>query len=291
MLGLANAGPAHNVAVRNLPNGSIINYRQSRYQQEINVKYIRTFGLTIVLFLNMTVNAAESTTIQDFKRCGADYGKFISQSTVQFPPIGFEAEGEVGQSLIATYNIDLMGEKFSYSFKEKVLFSGTYAGQEFNVEIYPQELPISIESGNYKLPPKSFSFQYKNDSSPRSGISKPDLLISFDLNNDTAVATLAFGFIKRQYPIDSKVKRIDTEKCTRAGVNSFRRELVYSGTSQGTISLLYREYFKDMARPEFSQELHYDLKDGDEIGFRGARFKVIKASNVGIKYRVTKYLN
>jgi hypothetical protein len=259
------------------------------------MKYIRTFGLTIALFLNMPVNAAESTTSQDFKPCGANYGEFISQSTVQFPPIGFEAEGEIGQSLIATYNIDLMWEKApSYTFQEKVLFSDAVWGQEFNVEIYPQKIPISIGNGNYKLPPETYSFQYKNDSSPRSGMSKPDLFISVDPSNYTniTVATLPIGFSKRQYHIDLKIEGVvDTEKCTRAGVNSFRKELVYSGTSQGTISLLYREYFKDMARPAFSQELHYDLKDGDEIGFRGARFKVIKAGNVGIKYRVTKYLN
>ena len=46
----------------------------------------------------------------------------------------------------------------------------------------------------------------------------------------------------------------------------------------------------DLARPAFSQELRYDLKDGDEIGYKGARFKVIKANNVSIKYKVTKHL-
>lgn len=253
------------------------------------MKNTQKLGLTTMVCLYMALNAIESTAAQEFKPCGVDYGEFISESTVQFPSIGTEADSEVGESLIATYNIDQMWKtKPSYSFLENVLLSGTYLGQEFKVELYS---PIPVAIGSYKLPPETYLFQYKNDSSPRSGIAKPDLFISIDLNNDTAIAVLDLGFSKRQYPIDLKVKRTDTEKCTRASVNSFRRELVYSGTSQGRISLLYREYYKDLARPAFSQELHYDLKDGDEIGFRGARFKVLKTGNVGITYKVTKHLN
>ena len=50
----------------------------------------------------------------------------------------------------------------------------------------------------------------------------------------------------------------------------FHRELIYGGVSRGTITLTYREYANDMARPAFTQELNYDLADGEEIGFRGA---------------------
>jgi hypothetical protein len=37
--------------------------------------------------------------------------------------------------------------------------------------------------------------------------------------------------------------------------------------------------------------LTYDLAAGDEIGFRGARIKVLKATNVSITYVVTKPLD
>lgn len=73
--------------------------------------------------------------------------------------------------------------------------------------------------------------------------------------------------------------------------DSFKRELVYSGVSQNTISVLYREFKDDFARPAFSQELKYDLAQGNEIGFRGARFQVIKASNTGIRYKVLRPLD
>ena len=46
-----------------------------------------------------------------------------------------------------------------------------------------------------------------------------------------------------------------------------------------------------MARPAFSQELKYDLGEGQVIGFKGARFEVVKATNLGITYRVLRHLD
>jgi hypothetical protein len=46
-----------------------------------------------------------------------------------------------------------------------------------------------------------------------------------------------------------------------------------------------------MARPAFNQDLKYDLNDGAVIGFRGARFEVIKATNTEIKFRTISPLN
>lgn len=68
--------------------------------------------------------------------------------------------------------------------------------------------------------------------------------------------------------------------------NNFRRELVYTGRSGGTLSLLYREFKDDMARPAFSQALQYDISSDPVIGYQGARFRVISADNTGITYEV-----
>ena len=70
-----------------------------------------------------------------------------------------------------------------------------------------------------------------------------------------------------------------------------KKELIYTGVSKNIIAVLYREYQNDMARPAFSQELKYDLGEGRVIGFKGARFEVIKATNLGITYRVLKHLD
>ena len=77
----------------------------------------------------------------------------------------------------------------------------------------------------------------------------------------------------------------------RWGKDSFKRELVYSGISQNTLSILYREFSDSIARPAFSQELKYDLGQGNAIGYKGARFEVIRATNVELVYRVIKPLD
>ena len=74
-------------------------------------------------------------------------------------------------------------------------------------------------------------------------------------------------------------------------VDSFKRELIYVGVSKNVVSILYREFKNDMARPAFTQEIKYDLAEGNEIGYRGARFQVISATNTGIKYTLLKTLD
>jgi hypothetical protein len=69
---------------------------------------------------------------------------------------------------------------------------------------------------------------------------------------------------------------------------SFRQELIYNGRTGETVKFLYREIKDSYLRAPFTQEVTYDLKEGDVIGFKGARLKVIKATNTKIKYSITK---
>lgn len=65
-----------------------------------------------------------------------------------------------------------------------------------------------------------------------------------------------------------------------------RRELVYAGISQTTVSLLYREYWGNAVVPAFAQELRYDTQLGKVVGYKGARLEILEASNTEITYRV-----
>lgn len=66
----------------------------------------------------------------------------------------------------------------------------------------------------------------------------------------------------------------------------FRRELVYTGRSGKTISILYREFSGDLARPAFTQQLQYDIEQDAVIGYQGARFRVLSATNTELTYEV-----
>jgi len=67
---------------------------------------------------------------------------------------------------------------------------------------------------------------------------------------------------------------------------SFKAELVYTGVSENTARLLYREYVDDMARSAFSQELEYDLSDSNIISFRSISIEVLEATSSNMRFRV-----
>ena len=66
----------------------------------------------------------------------------------------------------------------------------------------------------------------------------------------------------------------------------FTAELIYSGVSNKIITLAYREFYKDMARQAFYQEVKYDLNDTDVIVFRTIKMKILEANNSKIAFQV-----
>lgn len=69
--------------------------------------------------------------------------------------------------------------------------------------------------------------------------------------------------------------------------DSFKYELLYQGTTKGSLKLSYREYLNDFARPAFFQDVTYDLDSTPTtITFRTVRLEVLRANNNQIAYRV-----
>jgi hypothetical protein len=68
----------------------------------------------------------------------------------------------------------------------------------------------------------------------------------------------------------------------------YRYELLYEGVAAGVLRLTYREFVNDMARPSFTQELTYTLDPTGQgmVAFRGARLRILQASNESVKYEV-----
>lgn len=96
---------------------------------------------------------------------------------------------------------------------------------------------------------------------------------------------------------DSKKICVDKGKCSdmtytienSLGVhekNQFQQTLLYNGKIGNRITLGYREFSGDIARPAFSNEVSYDLAESAVLGYKGARIEVIKATNTEITYKV-----
>jgi hypothetical protein len=88
-----------------------------------------------------------------------------------------------------------------------------------------------------------------------------------------------------------KGKRIDVAyyKTTTAAIETssdFQQTLIYTGKEGNIIKATYREYSGNLARPAFTVDVTYDLKDSDIIAFRGARLQILEATNTSIKYKV-----
>lgn len=66
----------------------------------------------------------------------------------------------------------------------------------------------------------------------------------------------------------------------------FMFELIYTGKSDQTVNLLYREYINDMSRDSFRQSLTYNLEESKEISFKSLKINIINASNSEISFTI-----
>ena len=90
-------------------------------------------------------------------------------------------------------------------------------------------------------------------------------------------------------PVKGAIEVIKEEDIFTPNRNSdtlFNQYLIYNGRSGNSVKFLYREFLGDLNRVSFQQEVSYDLNIGEIIGFKGARFKIIEANNVQLKYQV-----
>jgi hypothetical protein len=71
---------------------------------------------------------------------------------------------------------------------------------------------------------------------------------------------------------------------------SSKRELVYLGQSGETLRFKYREYYDNLVRAAFSNDLTYNIAEDNVIGFRGARIEIIDASNTELTYLIRRHM-
>ncbi len=84
--------------------------------------------------------------------------------------------------------------------------------------------------------------------------------------------------------------KIETAMASKSP-NSFQQTLIYNGKIGNRITLGYREFSNDTARPAFNNEVSYDLAESTTLGYKGARIEIIKATNTDITYRFVNGFN
>jgi hypothetical protein len=76
------------------------------------------------------------------------------------------------------------------------------------------------------------------------------------------------------------------DKDTTYSSRTTQQTLLYNGKIGNRITLSYREFSDDIARPAFTNEVVYDLGESKVLGYKGARLEVLAASNTELVYKV-----
>ncbi len=253
------------------------------------VKFVLVRSLGFIGFLVAIPNiclAEDIASYQNMPSCNAGLvGSIISQSNISFPKVGQEVEIEIGQSLISTSQGNIVREKLI--LKDDIVFTGKYM-KDFTVNLPKGSYSAFYGKYGFEYPIKDAAFRY-GDGKLRTGISKPETVLYYDNVVNKIKARVYLGFANKT--VDIEQTSLLNETCLKISDKGFKRELIYSGKSKGTVSLQYREFVNDLARPAFSQELSYDLAEGNEIGYKGARFLILKATNVILRVKLLKPLD
>ena len=199
-------------------------------------------------------------------------------TTLARPTAGEDGRADVGGVLLTAFEANVFPR--SIKLKRPIHYVGTGPTAGFVVDIDAGELPVEFSNEQAIVYAGQGLVQPSKSEVKKS-------FTSIGMTRDPAKPPrIVFGWGKYTYGDNVPDAEVETVTCVAAKAGSWRRELVYTGASKGTVNLLYREFSGDLARPAFSQSLTYDLSQGGEIGYRGARLLVISATNTEVRFKV-----
>lgn len=205
-------------------------------------------------------------------------------SVVRYPEVNVETSAELGDS-ITSYTIEsrytagrilkeVRGSNYLMGIKpilppQELELLGTYLG----FDVYSASQCSVAVSGNFgAISPCAYGsyFSIMHDAvRNRWGVSLPD--ISGD------------EYRLEMYETDNPILAETFEKIDETRPN-FRQELIYNGRVDNNVRFIYREIGSGMLRDAFTQEVQYDLNESEIVGFRGARVRIVEASNRQIRF-------
>lgn len=190
-----------------------------------------------------------------------------------------------GESLVSSF---VVTKKTGIKLLETVRQAGKFNGFTNTYIVQAGDLPLMAKdkNGNYYGGPKTLR-QIVSASNSNNMISGGIFIPNSSSKNH-------FIFLDNESvviePLGRKVKFEPTEIVDVDDAH-FKQELVYTGKTGNNINIEYREFKDNMIRTAFSQSLTYDISKDNIIGFKGALFEVLSATNSTIKYKVIKHLN
>lgn len=175
-------------------------------------------------------------------------------------------------------------------------------GKFFMLDVLKVNEPVKVGLGHYVIEPGIFAFIGSDETSNYYKVG--------GLGSESGTVTRGIG----QEYVSVMLKRNSKELCvttvhstyacgtssdTRYSLiqrptvfeNSIQQTLIYNGKVGNKISIGYREFSNNVARPAFSNNVDYDLGESKVIGYRGAEIEILEATNRHIKFRLIKNFN
>jgi hypothetical protein len=247
---------------------------------------IGVFGLAVLFAATLSGSSAA----QEIPSCNSPgphvWGAPLSSQDIAIPAVGQTSEAELGQSMISAVRAEIMST--DVIVREDFDGDGRFLGIGTRIHIPAGKLDFvgSNSAGGAVFLASGGWLKYSSEPRPRKSM---EVGVVLPADHGPPLTFFRGGALTRTFPADAL--KLDVGRCQRLGSTGFRRELVYGGVTQGTVSILYREFSGDLARPAFSQELKYDLSKGREVGYKGARFEILDANNTVIRFRVLRPLS
>lgn len=239
--------------------------------------------LVIALFIALAISACATAQVEKNPKRSFTH-VFHIPSMVDFPSVGEIKTVEVGESLIGQFKQTSIP---AIEIEKNIVQESDYFGKRVRFTILAGQY---VERGRdafgtfYEAPAAKFLVNGVVD------VSVNGIYVLGAAKNGSELFILAPNEGGAYIFPSLEIPFVRTQQQTRHEA-SFKKELVYAGISQNVISILYREFKDDMARPAFSQELKYDLLEGKVVGYRGSRFEILQATNQGLTYKTLKSLD
>ncbi len=88
---------------------------------------------------------------------------------------------------------------------------------------------------------------------------------------------------------EADFKLFKDQLCTSP--TAFQQIIEYNGREGNILRFTYREFSRERIHSQYTTNFSMDLNKGDEITYKGAKLKIIEASNQSITYQVIKNFN
>ena len=174
---------------------------------------------------------------------------------------------------------------------------GSTIYREFDYKVTPAiklEKDLNSSQFNFSANSKLMALQ-ENDKTIYTSMNRNlgDYVSDFDVDGKIDHIKAREDILKDWTPLENPVPYKKAESVKTENSEGFEIELLYQGMKQNSITILYREYKDDFARPAYTQKVEYELnkEDTTEIVFKGAKIKVLGASSNDLTYEVLKGFN